>query len=108
MSKRKVRRDSYTSVSPEDAALIKGMLKRGDIQSDIASFFGTNGGRVSEINTGRRHREVKPAPPEALPPPGLYLAGRSALKARDTLIALRELIDDTLKTIDFFEMLRDE
>ena len=36
-----------------DAALIKGMLARGDKQSDIAAFFGTNGGRVAEIDTGQ-------------------------------------------------------
>ena len=39
-----------------DAALIKGMLARGGKQSDIAAFFGTNGVRVAEIDTGQKGR----------------------------------------------------
>jgi hypothetical protein len=31
------------------------------------------------------------------------MAGRSALRARDTLVALRELIDEAIKDIDVFE-----
>jgi hypothetical protein len=100
--------DDRPPLTPEDAALIKGMLKRGDLQSDIAAFFGTNGGRISEINTGHRYPEVHAVPEELLPPPGPYLAGRSALKAKDTLSALRDLIDDSLNTIDLFENVREK
>jgi hypothetical protein len=49
--------------------LIKGMLKRGDDQSDIAAWFLINSGRVAEINTGQREPGIKPAKPDALPPP---------------------------------------
>jgi hypothetical protein len=31
------------------------------------------------------------------------MAGRSAIRARDTLIALRELIDGAIQDIDLFE-----
>lgn len=93
------------AIDAHDAALIKGMLKRGDRQSDIAAFFGgdVNSGRIAEINTGQRWPEVSAAAPEKLPPPGPYMGARSALKARETLTALRELIDEALKEIDDWE-----
>ena len=43
---------SGITLSTADAALIKGMLLRGDRQHDIAAWFGVNGGRVAEIATG--------------------------------------------------------
>jgi hypothetical protein len=87
----------------QDIRLIKGMLKRGDKQSDIASFFGCNGGRIAEINTGQKHAEVGTASPEELPPPGPYMAARSAYKAVQTLEALRDLVDDALKDVRKWE-----
>ncbi len=99
---------SVPALDRADVAVVKGMLKRGDRQSDIAAFFGVNGGRIAEINKGHKWYEVTAAEPYQLPPPGPYLAGRSALHARDTLIALRGLIDDALKSIDLFEIRRDE
>jgi hypothetical protein len=35
---------SGITLSVADAALIKGMLRRGDRQHDIAAWFGVNGG----------------------------------------------------------------
>lgn len=96
------------SLDRADVAVVKGMLKRGDRQSDIAAFFGVNGGRIAEINKGHKWHEVSAAELHQLPPAGPYLAGRSALKARDTLIALRSLVDDALRNIDLFETKRDE
>src|SRR4051812_34443282 len=101
------RAEPARSVQEEDVPLIKGMLKRGDIQSDIASFFGTNGGRVCEINTGQKHPDAPTAPPERLPPPGPYMAARSAIKAKETLRAVHELIGETLREIDLWEVRRD-
>lgn len=89
-----------------DAALIRGMLLRGDRQQDIAAWFGgdVNSGRISEINTGKKWSAVPAARPENLPPPGPYQIGvRSALKARETLQALRDLIDQTLDEITAWE-----
>lgn len=61
-------------LSAADAALVKGMIARGDRQSDIAAFFAVNGGRISEVNTGKTHRNVRPASSHLLPPPGPYNA----------------------------------
>lgn len=57
-----------------DAAIIRGMVKRGDKQSDIASWFGTNSGRICETNTGKRFKDVPPAPADQLPPPGPHVS----------------------------------
>lgn len=51
----------------EDAAIVKGMLARGDRQHDIAAHFGVNGGRISEIATGKKFSDVTPAQSHALP-----------------------------------------
>jgi hypothetical protein len=92
------------ALDTSDIALIKGMLARGDRQSDIAAFFGVNGGRVAEINTGLRGAEVIAANTETLPPPGPYvMSARTALKARQTLEALLDLIDESLAEISAWE-----
>lgn len=61
-----------------DAAVVKGMLARGDRQHDIAAWFGVNGGRIGEISTGVKFTKVKPAEQDVLPPPGPYLSGRQS------------------------------
>jgi hypothetical protein len=86
-----------------EIAVVKGMLLRGDRQHDIAAYFGVNGGRIGEINTGQTGASVTAAATEDLPPAGPYMAGRSALRARDTLIALRDLIDEAINDIDLYE-----
>jgi len=100
-----------TGFSRQDIAIVKGMIRRGDRQSDIAAYFGTNGGRISEINTGNaklgaRSINIKPASESRLPPAGPYLAGRSALHARETLLALKEIIEKALVEIELFEQLK--
>jgi hypothetical protein len=90
-----------------EIAIVKGMLLRGDRQHDIAAYFGVNGGRVGEISTGQTGGSVTAAPAEDLPPAGPYMAGRSALRARDTLTALRDLIDEAIGDIDLFEKPKD-
>jgi hypothetical protein len=47
---------SGISLTEEDAAVIKGMLMRGDRQHDIAAWFGVNGGRIGEVACGQRFR----------------------------------------------------
>jgi hypothetical protein len=49
------------SLTAADAAIVKARLARGDRQSDIAADFRVNGGRISEINTGKKFAEVPPA-----------------------------------------------
>jgi len=69
---------SGVRLTEEDAAIVKGMLLRGDRQHDIAAWFGVNGGRVGEISTGAKFPEVRPADYDELPPPGPYLSGRQS------------------------------
>lgn len=90
--------------STSEIAVVKGMIARGDKQSDIAAYFGVNGGRISEVNTQKQGADVKPAPQDQLPPPGPYFAsGRSTIRATETLAALRDLIDQTLTEMRNFE-----
>ncbi len=60
-------------MSEDDARIAKGMLDRGDRQSDIAAYFGVNGGRVAEIAKGITFWWVQPAPFDQLPPSGPYV-----------------------------------
>ncbi len=62
-------------LSAQDAAVIKGMIARGDKQHDIAAHFGQNGARVAEIKKGEKFLEVKPAPISSLPPATLAKSG---------------------------------
>jgi hypothetical protein len=71
-------KSSGIRLDKDDAAIVKGMLARGDRQHDVAAWFGVNGGRIGEISTGAKFADVKPADPSALPPPGPYLAGRQS------------------------------
>lgn len=76
---------SGVKLSDADAALVKGMLKRGDRQHDIAAWFGVNGGRIAEIATGHAFYWVKPADEDDLPPEGPYPSGRMVVAAHRAL-----------------------
>ena len=39
----------------DDAVLIHTMIWNGELQSRIAAHFDVNGGRISEVNTGKLH-----------------------------------------------------
>jgi len=71
---------SGISLSEKDAAIVKGMLNRGDRQHDIAAWFGVNGGRIGEISTCAKFADVASADAEDLPPPGPYLSGRQSME----------------------------
>ena len=60
---------SIAKLSPDDIKLIKVRLRRGDHQHDIAADYGLNQGRISEINTGQRFKDIKPDGNEQ---PGLF------------------------------------
>lgn len=83
----------FARLNDEVAALIKGMLLRGDKQSDIAACFLTNGGRVSEINTGQTYGHVAPAPPDELPPPGPYSSPYDLWKSQRELWRTRAALE---------------
>jgi hypothetical protein len=43
---------SGITLNETDAAVIKGMIARGDRLHDVAAWFGVNGGRIAEIASG--------------------------------------------------------
>ena len=69
MDKSRAARPQLTDV---DAARVKGMLRRKDVQSDIAQYHSCNQGRIVEIRQGKRFKNVQPMPLDQLPPPGPY------------------------------------
>jgi hypothetical protein len=90
----------------EIAALIKGMLKRGDKQSDIAACFLINGGRISEINQKQRFADVAPAAEADLPPRApypspyeLWEATRETWRVRVALEKARDAIHDAMVAV---------
>lgn len=82
-----------------DAAVIKGMLLRGDRQHDIAAWFGVNGGRIGEIATGQRFAEVPAEGPGGLPPPGPYPRAREAVAAMQALAAAKQALTEAEKVL---------
>jgi hypothetical protein len=85
-------KSSGVSLSNGDAAIVKGMLVRGDRQHDIAAWFGVNGGRIGEIATGYSYADIIPAAQTELPPRGPYTTGRDAAVALAALDAARQAI----------------
>jgi hypothetical protein len=78
-----------SEIDDEMVAIIKGMLARGDKQSDIAACFLINGGRISEINTGQRFADVTPKCIDDLPPRGPYPSPYTLWRAVQSLWAAR-------------------
>ena len=84
-----------------DIPIVKGMLRRGDRQHDIASWFGVNPGRIAEVACSYRFNSIPPAPANDLPPPGPYLSGRdtqAALhaleRAKRAIVAVENMINE--------------
>jgi hypothetical protein len=90
---------SGISLTAKDAALVKGMILRGDRQHDIAAYFGVNGGRIGEISSKRRFASVQPAPAEVLPPPGPYLSGRDAAVLIQAIYTARSALNQAEEII---------
>lgn len=65
------RKPAAYRLTEKDAAIVKGMLLRGDKQHDIAIYFGVNAGRIAEIATSDRFPDVR-ITTRNLPPPGPY------------------------------------
>jgi hypothetical protein len=69
---------SGLTLTAQDAALIRGMIERGDRHHDIAAFFGVNQGRIAEVKEGKRFAEIPSADRAELPPKGPYLTPKTA------------------------------
>jgi hypothetical protein len=80
-------------------ALVKGMLARGDKQSDIAACFLINSGRVAEINRGDRGPHVVAAKNEALPPPGPYPSPYHLWEQQQTAWRARVALEAAMQAI---------
>lgn len=76
-------------LSSADASIVKGMLARGDRQSDIASFFGVNGGRIAEISVGKRFVSASIAPRASLPPAGPYIYGKLWRSMKQAILSIQ-------------------
>lgn len=90
---------SGLSLTDADAAIVKGMLARGDRQHDIAAWFGVNGGRIAEVATGDKFSHVA-SQNDNLPPQGPYLSGRASHEDRTALEKLRQQLSAAVSEID--------
>jgi hypothetical protein len=86
-------------LTDKDAALVKGMLARGDRQHDVAAWFGVNGGRVADVANGKTHQSVKAASQD-LPPKGPYLSSREAYGAIYALQEAQVTLKSALDTVN--------
>jgi len=91
MSKAK---NSGIQLTKADAALVKGMLNRGDRQHDIAAWFGVNSGRIADINTRSKFSEVL-MQKDQLPPAGPYISSKKTYESKKSL----ETVNDEIKQI---------
>lgn len=94
-------------ITAEQAAIVKGLLARGEKQHDIAAFFGENGGRIAEIAKGKRHPDVKPAAKRDLPAHGtlagshvIHMARQAIRRARLCLDSGDAYLDDCEREIE--------
>lgn len=80
------------SLSRTDAAIVMGMLARGDKNQDIAAWFGENPARIVEIEKGETFGIVAAAPAHDLPPKGAVGPKGRRLRAyaADALKALED------------------
>ena len=80
--------------SAADAAIIKGMMARGDRKHDVAAWFGLNPGRLYD-NIRKKYADVPPAPEHMLPPPGpfSYFIERPGMSLADQLRQVLAALD---------------
>ncbi len=90
---------SGISLTDADAAIVKGMLERGDRQHDIAAWFGVNGGRIAEISSGDKFTHVH-TQRDDLPPSGPYISGQASTKAKQELVKIRQSVHSLLVRLD--------
>jgi hypothetical protein len=81
---------SGRTLNAADAALVKGMILRGDRQHDIAAYFAVNGGRIGETSTGAKFAAV-PAARSDLPPEAPYLVIAASYRS-EVETMLKELV----------------
>ena len=85
-------------ISEKDASIIKGMIKRGDRMHDIASWFGVNSARISEIKKGQKFLKILTTN-DNLPPPGPYLSGIDIMVVKKRILDFQELFNKVEKNL---------
>lgn len=82
-------------LSHRETQIVRGMLRRGDRQHDIAAYFGVNGGRIGEVATLKdAYPNAQPLEENQLPPAGPYI----------TKYALESVIRTLNEAIEAIEM----
>ena len=66
------------ALTNRDAAIVLGMVARGDKRHDIAAWFGENQARIAEIEQGS-HGSIAAAPATDLPPKGADLLSKKLI-----------------------------
>lgn len=92
-------KNSGIRLNEKDVALVKGMLKRGDRQHDIAAWFGVNPGRIAEVKFGDLFSLVTAATGNELPPVGPYPCGRDSMLALEIISKMRSALEDAEKLV---------
>jgi len=95
--------NSGISLNEKDAGIVKGMLKRGDRQHDIASWFGVNGGRIAEISVGKKFTDILYVS-NNLPPRGPYLSGMDTMRVKNKIKLLEEEISGIAKKLKKYDI----
>jgi hypothetical protein len=78
-------------LTDHDAALVKGMIERGDKNETIAAYFGVNQRAISHIRSGKKFPGAKAARPAQLPPPGPYGVDPIYVSFYQTIVRVNEL-----------------
>jgi hypothetical protein len=76
-----------------DAAIIKGMIDRGDKNETIAAYFGVNQRAISHIRSKKKFDAIKAAGRSSLPPPGPYGVDPIYVSFYKTMNKVNELWD---------------
>ncbi|MHA6689284.1 hypothetical protein [Devosia sp. A449] len=92
--------NSGIRLSDTDAAVVKGMLLRGDRNHDIAAWFGVNPGRVADVKQGRTFPEIVPSPLSDFPPAGPYSSGKSLHNAAMALDAAKLALNNAMVDVE--------
>lgn len=85
-------------LTDDDVALVKGMIRRGDIKHAIAQYFGVNPGRVYDAVRLPKYAAIEPADVSRLPPPGPYVVV-NRVEYRQAILA-QETVNELLRSFD--------
>lgn len=94
-------------LTEQQAAMVKGLLARGEKQHDIAAFFGVNGGRIAEVAKGKRFPDVKPSAKKDLPTPAQLTGTFAVHQARQAILRAKLGLEAALSFLDEQEASRD-